>query len=64
MDRILGHKLEGRAGKAYYLVKWKEYPESEATWEPDEHIYDPKEVGTSIALVVVDPSTVPRINRR
>src|SRR6266536_2015064 len=31
-ERIL--KQRTRNGKLQYLVKWKRYPESEATWEP------------------------------
>ncbi|RZF48229.1 hypothetical protein LSTR_LSTR006196 [Laodelphax striatellus] len=36
VDRILGKRI--RKEKLYYLVKWKGYPESEASWEPEENL--------------------------
>ncbi len=28
----------GRAGQRQYLVKWKDYPDAERTWEPEQHL--------------------------
>ena len=35
-ERILGQRI--RKGQLQYLVKWKHYPESEATWESADKI--------------------------
>lgn len=35
-EKILDHKKIGR--KVKYLVKWKNYPLSDATWEPEAHL--------------------------
>ena len=37
--KVIGSKLTGD-GKTLYLVLWKGYPESEATWEPYENLVD------------------------
>lgn len=34
VDKILSKRI--RKDKLYYLVKWKGYSESEASWEPEE----------------------------
>jgi hypothetical protein len=39
VDRIIGSKLTGD-GKILYLVVWRGFPESEATWEPAENLID------------------------
>jgi hypothetical protein len=36
VEKILDTKLEGQAIK--YLIKWKDYPNSENTWEPEKHL--------------------------
>jgi hypothetical protein len=36
VEKILDTKLEGQTIK--YLVKWKDYPNSENTWEPERHL--------------------------
>jgi transposase InsO family protein len=43
VDKILDQKTEN--GKTYYLVKWKWYPKSQATWEPVENFKYPKKLG-------------------
>jgi hypothetical protein len=35
-ERIMDKKVENR--QTFYLVKWKNYPESENTWEPVKHL--------------------------
>ena len=37
-EKILGLRI--RKGQLQYLVKWKHYPESEATWEPADRIQE------------------------
>ena len=39
-EKILRHRV--RNGQTQYLVKWAGYPASEATWEPPEHLFDPR----------------------
>ena len=39
-ERILRKRL--RNGKPQYFVKWAGYPEREGTWEPEEHLHDPR----------------------
>lgn len=39
-ERILRKRI--RNGKPQYFVKWAGYPESEGTWEPKEHLHDPR----------------------
>jgi Integrase zinc binding domain/Chromo (CHRromatin Organisation MOdifier) domain/Integrase core domain len=40
VDELLDKKTEEEDGKkrTYYLVKWKDFPQEEATWEPVEHL--------------------------
>jgi hypothetical protein len=38
VERILDHRRAGRRKVIQYLVSWKGYPISEATWEPIEHL--------------------------
>lgn len=40
VDDLLGKKMEEEDGarRTYYLVKWKGFPQEEATWEPVEHL--------------------------
>jgi hypothetical protein len=39
VEELLEKKLDEQ-GKEIYKVKWKGYPESDATWEPIENIND------------------------
>eukprot|EP00923_Selenidium_pygospionis_P015843 GHVN01027654.1.p1 GENE.GHVN01027654.1~~GHVN01027654.1.p1 ORF type:complete len:179 (-),score=27.25 GHVN01027654.1:398-883(-) len=41
MDDVLEYKRS--RGKDLYLVKWKDYPIEEATWEPESNLLDPSE---------------------
>jgi len=36
VEKILSHRLYD--GHIEYLLKWKGYPEDDATWEPEKHI--------------------------
>jgi hypothetical protein len=36
VDRILAEKSTND-GKSLYLIKWKDYPDEECTWEPYEN---------------------------
>lgn len=36
-------KQRVRQGRREYFVKWKDYPESENTWEPEGHLFNGKE---------------------
>jgi hypothetical protein len=36
VDRVIGRRVEKR--KVEYLIKWKGYPKSEATWEPENNL--------------------------
>jgi len=38
VDRIVDARLITEEGKVEYLIKWKDYPESENTWEPEENV--------------------------
>jgi hypothetical protein len=38
VDRILDHRKIGRNKRIQYLILWKGYPISEATWEPIENL--------------------------
>lgn len=40
VEQIMNKKTRNRrtGPKTYYLVKWKGYPISESTWEPEEHL--------------------------
>ncbi|MFN9115831.1 MAG: hypothetical protein ACK5XN_37755 [Bacteroidota bacterium] len=49
VDKILNTKTD--KGKTYYLVKWKYYPVSQATWEPIENFKHPEKLGEKINLV-------------
>ena len=39
-ERTLRKRI--RNGKPQYFVKWAGYPEREGTWEPEEHLHDPR----------------------
>ena len=36
VEKICGKKVKGKG--IFYLVKWKGYPDSEATWEPAKNL--------------------------
>ena len=36
VERIIDSRLQ--RGKLQYLVKWKNYPIEESTWEPENHL--------------------------
>ncbi len=38
---IRSHRHHGRRRQLQYLVKWKGYPESDNTWEPEDHVQAP-----------------------
>jgi hypothetical protein len=42
VDYIMQHREVN--GKYEYLIKWKGFDKSDATWEPEEHINDPQPV--------------------
>ena len=37
VEEIIDSKVE--AGRTSYLVKWKDYPVRDATWEPEANVY-------------------------
>ena len=39
VEKIIDMKQMGRRRKTYYLVKWKGYPTSDNSWEPQENIH-------------------------
>ena len=39
VEKIIDMKQMGRWCKTYYLVKWKGYPTSDNSWEPQENIH-------------------------
>ena len=40
VESIVGHRYNRRKKRHEFCVKWSGYDESEATWEPIEHLYD------------------------
>lgn len=48
VERILGKRI--RNGTVEYLVKWAEYPESYATWEPETNILSPELVEKYVSV--------------
>lgn len=42
VESICGHKIQD--GKDYYLVKWKNYPPDDNTWEPVENLLNANEL--------------------
>jgi hypothetical protein len=38
VERVLDHRRMGRSKRVQYLIRWKGYPDSEATWEPIENL--------------------------
>ena len=39
VEKIIDMKQMGRGRKTYYLIKWKGYPTSDNSWEPQENIH-------------------------
>ena len=42
VEAIIGRRI--KKGKKEYLIKWKGYPESQATWEPERNLKNLKEI--------------------
>ena len=38
VEKILGHQVFSGNGTIYYRVKWKNFPEEQATWEPFKNV--------------------------
>jgi hypothetical protein len=38
VERILDMKQKGKGCKTHYLIKWKGYPTSDNSWEPEENV--------------------------
>ncbi|KAJ6611880.1 Chromobox protein like 3, partial [Pseudolycoriella hygida] len=36
VEKVLGHRIRNR--KTEYLIKWKDFPQKENSWEPSEHL--------------------------
>jgi hypothetical protein len=41
VERIIKHRQFGRTQKRHYLIKWKGYPDSDNTWEPEGNVHAP-----------------------
>jgi hypothetical protein len=41
VESIVAHRQFGRGKKLHYLIKWKGYPASDNTWEPEENVHAP-----------------------
>ena len=41
VERIEQHRRHGRQRKLQYLIKWKGYPSSDNTWEPEGNVQAP-----------------------
>jgi hypothetical protein len=39
VEKILDARPQGRGRKMHYLVKWKGYPTSDNSWEPEENVH-------------------------
>ena len=39
MEAIVNHRQYGRQHRLQYLIKWKGYPSSDNTWEPEENVH-------------------------
>jgi hypothetical protein len=42
IEAVLNKRTRGR--KIYYLVSWKGYPMEEASWEPEDHLANAKQI--------------------
>ena len=40
VERIVKHRKAKKSKKYQYLIKWKGFPDSENTWEPEDNIID------------------------
>lgn len=38
VEAIIGHMVDTRHKIEWFLIKWKNYPEDEATWEPIQNL--------------------------
>jgi hypothetical protein len=38
VEKILDMKQKGQGCKMHYLIKWKGYPTSDNSWEPEENV--------------------------
>jgi hypothetical protein len=41
VEQLVAHRYHGRSRALQYLVKWKDYPASDNTWEPVDQIHAP-----------------------
>ncbi len=41
VERIITHRTFGRSKRLQYLIKWKDYPESDNSWEPADQVHAP-----------------------
>ena len=39
VENIINHRHYGRGRQLQYLIKWKGYPSSDNTWEPQENVH-------------------------
>jgi hypothetical protein len=38
VEKIIDMKQKGRGHKMHYLIKWKGYPTSDNSWEPEDNV--------------------------
>jgi hypothetical protein len=38
VEKIIDMKQKGRGRKTHYLIKWKGYPTSDNSWEPEDNV--------------------------
>ena len=44
VEKIIDAKQKGRGSKWYYLIKWKGYPASDKSWEPENNVQGSKQL--------------------